>query len=88
MARHPWLAGRAEEDTRRVGRVAWASPPPDIGSHVFNEPSDPGEEMPHRPIRIMEVQPSAYDRGGNMYAQRQQYDATMKARGFGPEEDD
>ena len=74
------------EDTHRMGRVAWASPPPQIELHTFNEPHSPRSTGEARTIRTVEVQPSAYSRGANTYAQESQYLATMRARGF--EEED
>ena len=74
------------EDTRRVGRVAWASPPPQIDQHTFNEPHSPRSTGEARTIRTMELQPTAYSRGANNYVGDEMYRATQRAKGL--EEED
>ena len=76
------------EDTHRMGRVAWASPPPQIELHTFNnEPHSRRSTGEARTVRTVEIQPSAYSRGANNYAGDAMYRATQRAKGLGDEED-
>ena len=75
------------EDTHRMGRVAWASPPPQIELHTFNEPHSPRSTGEAQTVRTVEIQPSAYSRGANNYACDAMYRATQRAKGLGDEED-
>ena len=86
MARRPPWVSEVVEDTRRVGRVAWASPPPQIDLHTFNEPHSPRSTGEAQTVRTMELQPSAYSRGANNYEGREMYRATQRAKGI--EEED
>lgn len=74
-------------DPRPVGSVAWASAPPDLPVHRFDEPHSPGYNHTEGGVRIMDVQIPGHYRGANTWAQREQYDAMQRRKGYGPEED-
>lgn len=78
-------------EARPVGRVAWASPPPDLGAHTFNpegyESRAKRVEGATGDVRIMELQPTAYSRGANNHVGNEMYRATQRAKGLEEEED-